>query len=369
MRNNLVIGIDARILSDIYLTGIGRYLLEILSRITKNNNSVIFILYSHKKIIHGDWNLKNVYIKTNNFKSRFFRMIWAQTYLPYKLNKDNIHIFWSPSHRIPYFISSRIFSVVTIHDLVWKMYGRSMRPFSRLLDSILMPFALRVSDVIISVSNSTKNDIVKYYPGYFNKIVVIHNGCTSFNSFDDTAVPNSSYILFVGTFEPRKNIERLIQAFRIVKFENRNDIKLLIVGSNGWGDIYPKVIAENYNISNDVIVLGFINDSQLNSLYYNCLFLVYPSLYEGFGLPIVEALNFSKPILTSNISSMPEVCGAAGYLVDPTSIYELAFGIDLLINNDDIRNEMSEKAVIEAKKFNWDNAAALTFDTLIKSYK
>jgi len=242
-RNDVIIGVDARPLSG-PINGIGRYTYEILSRITKMGHK--WTLFSHKPLNSNISFEANVRVITQNLNSRLSRMVWAQTMLPYLSHRYDNNLFWSPAHRLPELLSERISKVVTIHDFVWNKVPSSMRKASKFLDSILMPRAIRSADSIIVVSNSTKSDLIDFIPLMGDKISVIHLGNTIFqeNIFNLTApkyeILEENYILFVGTFEPRKNIEKLIDAFSQISSNILKDTLLVIVGGDGWGGLIRK---------------------------------------------------------------------------------------------------------------------------------
>ena len=365
MMNKTTIGVDARLLSE-DITGIGRYLFETLTRMVELDFN--WNLYSHKSVLLGNWDLPNVKIFQANFNSRPSRMIWAQSYLPYLSSRNNDSLFWSPSHRLPYFLVNSIPSVVTIHDLVWLHAGSTMRKSSRFLDSFLMRQAVLDASSIITVSNSTLFDLHKYEPKTFGKASTIYLGCDSFKPATDNNGPkfsqylDKSFILFVGTLEPRKNLLRLIEAFSKIQISIRKDIRLVIVGGYGWGGINPTDIANQFNLKGLVDVLGYVDDNFLSYLYSNALFLAMPSLYEGFGLPLIEAMKYGTPCLTSNISSMPEVIDTAGLLVDPYSVDSIANGMIQLILDSKLRSDLRLAALNRSKIFRWDNTANKTFE-------
>ncbi|WVH09093.1 MAG: hypothetical protein EoVTN8_415 [Fluviibacter phosphoraccumulans EoVTN8] len=351
-----VIAVDARSLSE-SITGIGRYTLEVLMRIV--NSEYDFILYSHKPLLHGDWNRSNVKVITFNLPGRFLRMLWAQTYLPLSINQSHAKLFWSPAHRIPFAISKKIKTVVTIHDLVWHFAPTTMRKTSRILDSMLMPFAISRADCIITVSQSTASHISEILGVAHQKIFTTHLAANvrthlSKRTFD------YDYILFVGTLEPRKNLERLIKSYSMLPNHYRAKVKLVIVGGKGWGGINIKSIIQRYINDDSVIVLGYVSDSIMADLYHNSLFLAFPSLFEGFGLPILEAFSYGKPVLTSNISSMPEVAADAAVYVDPYDVNSMRNGLAKLIDNDALREQLSINAFRRIKLFSWSTTANQT---------
>ena len=353
------IGVDARLLAE-EVTGIGRYTVEVLSRLTLAGHE--WFLYSHQPIIVGKWEMSNVHLRTDNFPGRGLRMLWAQSVMPFRAWRDEIDLFWSPAHRLPSLLPTRVARVVTVHDLVWKHAGETMRPMSRWLDSILMPEAVRLADRVITVSGHTAEDLLREMPNARGKVSPIPLG----TSFLAPAASRESltslgltepYFLFVGTLEPRKNLTRLLEAFARLPDSLRSRAVLAIAGGKGWGGVDVATIAERFGIGDRVRVLGYVDDSQLATLYAHALFLAMPSLYEGFGLPLLEAMSHGTPVLTSNCASMPEVAGDAGVLVDPCDVDSVAHGLSELLSHDARRNALACLAKTHAASFSWDRAA------------
>ena len=368
------IGVDACLLAE-EVTGIGRYTVEVLSRLTLAGHE--WFLYSHQPIIVGKWEMSNVHLRTDNLPGRGLRMLWAQSVMPFRAWRDEIDLFWSPAHRLPSLLPARVARVVTVHDLVWKHAGETMRPMSRWLDSILMPEAVRLADRVITVSGHTAEDLLREMPSARGKVFPIPLG----TSFLAPAASRESltslgltepYFLFVGTLEPRKNLTRLLEAFARLPDSLRSRAMLAIAGGKGWGGVDVATIAERFGIGDRVRVLGYVDDSQLATLYAHALFLAMPSLYEGFGLPLLEAMSHGTPVLTSNCASMPEVAGDAGMLVDPCDVDSVAHGLSELLSHDARRNALACLAKTHAASFSWDRAAEDTlriFDDAIGARK
>ena len=368
------IGVDACLLAE-EVTGIGRYTVEVLSRLTLAGHE--WFLYSHQPIIVGKWEMSNVHLRTDNLPGRGLRMLWAQSVMPFRAWRDEIDLFWSPAHRLPSLLPTRVARVVTVHDLVWKHAGETMRPMSRWLDSILMPEAVRLADRVITVSGHTAEDLLREMPNARGKVFPIPLG----TSFLAPAASRESltslgltepYFLFVGTLEPRKNLTRLLEAFARLPDSLRSRAVLAIAGGKGWGGVDVATIAERFGIGDRVRVLGYVDDSQLATLYAHALFLAMPSLYEGFGLPLLEAMSHGTPVLTSNCASMPEVAGDAGMLVDPCDVDSVAHGLSELLSHDARRNALACLAKTHAASFSWDRAAEDTlriFDDAIGARK
>jgi len=346
------IGVDARSLSG-PITGIGRYTLELLNRITLDSEHEWFI-YSSLPLLNGNWSNPNVVVRNWNVSNRLLRMGWYQTILPLWVAIDKCDLFWSPASYLPYFLPKSINTVVTIHDLVWKHAPETMRPLSRVLDSWLMPKAVKVSSMIIADSQWTANDLSCEIPEALSKTIVIYLG-SSLTKLAATPVDNNtkqSYLLFVGTLEPRKNLPRLFEAYSRISLELQEKFPLKVVGGSGWGD--------EMEIPDGVEVMGYVTDVELDKLYREATLLLMPSLYEGFGLPIVEAMSRGVPVLTSSISSMPEIAAEAAIYVDPYRVESIMIGLNKILSSPTLRSALSKQGLQRSAMFSWDKAAKQT---------
>lgn len=359
------IGVDARLLSE-EVTGIGRYTQEMLNALVRYGHH--WTLYSHRPLVVGDWHRhNNVQIRTANLPWRGLRMAWAQSTLPRWAAQDNIELFWAPTHRLPRYLANRIARVVTIHDLVWKHAGETMRPLSRWLDAKLMPEAVRLADRVMAVSQSTAKDLLTEIPEAAAKVKVVPLGVSALLKPQPRATLQNldikgPYFLFVGTLEPRKNLHRLLQAYAHLPADVRNQVQMVIAGGKGWGGVDARSIAAKLNIDDRIRVIGHVDDALLSTLYAHAMFLAMPSLYEGFGLPLVEAMARGIPVLTSNRSSMPEVAGAAGLLVDPADVGSISNGLLSIIVDNSLRRALSENTLKMAEHYRWDKAAQATLE-------
>lgn len=350
----MLLGIDGRLLHETN-HGISRYTAQSLHSLEEYPAQLY--IYATSASENRQFQKDNISFKTLNLKSRLLKMLWAQTFLPYWVQKDNLDVFWSPTHRLPAFLPSSVARIVTIHDLVWNHAGKTMRPISRFMEYILMPQAIKNADLIVVVSKSTANDIRETYPEASNKIRVVYPGLTMLSGDEKKLNPliSSPYILFVGTLEPRKNLYRLMKAFSLLRAENK-DISLVLAGGKGWGNVNIEKWTQELGLGNSVIHVGYVTDQQLSNLYSNALFLAMPSLYEGFGFPIIEAMSYGKAVVTSNTSSMPEVGGKAAVLVNPLDEHSIAAGLKDLLN-DHKRKKIESEAKNNAYRFSWEKNA------------
>ena len=334
-------------------TGIGRYLAELLQRLLRRS--------PHQWYLYGPRpspealpapGLPNVVVRTPNLLGE----LHAQVLFPRWAEIDRADVFWSPRHRVP--IRLQTPTVVTIHDLVWKHAPETMKPLNLLLERATMPPSITRASRLIAVSRATKRSIKHYFPEAADKTTVIHPA--SFASAPPLPVAQATrpFGLFVGTIEPRKNLERLLSAFARIKDDVEHDLH--IAGGTGWRTPALSALIRANGLESRVVALGSPEDAELLRQYAGCDFVAMPSLYEGFGLPIIEAMTFGKPVLTGNTSSMPEIAGDAGLLVDPTSTGDIARGLKRIMTDTALRSRLSDAARRRAGEFSWDSAAAET---------
>ena len=354
------IGVDARLLSR-PITGLGRYTWE-MCRALSNIKDVTLCLYSPSPINNVVLGLESETIKTHSWNNGLLRQLWAESYLPLWAKEDEIDVFWGPSHRLPRFLSNRIARVVTIHDLVWKCAKETMHPTTYFLEKIQMPVAVRKADLIVADSYSTRDAVITEFNVESQNISVIPLAASNIQNipsfdFHKKYDIDGPYFLFVGTLEPRKNLTRLLQAYDSLPLSIKGKIKLVIVGGKGWGKVNLLDTVTQLDLTECVKVLGRVDDMALATLYANAQFLAMPSLYEGFGLPLVEAMSYGTPVLTANNSSMPEVAGNAGLLVDALDVESIADGLQEMITNNELRERLAKNAKLNASRFSWDESA------------
>ena len=323
------IGVDARLLS-VPLMGIGRYTAEMVRALKRQQAELC--LYTVGNLVESGWKDKRTSLRVAAWRNRMLRMLWSQSLLPYWASLDAVDVFWGTTHRIPRLLPARVARVVTVHDLVWRHASETMRPTSRMMEQWLMPQAVQMADRVIADSASTKADLESEFPQVRGRVRVVHLGPTAMpqphgrESLQALGI-NRPYLLFVGTLEPRKNLKRLLEAFRSLPQSLKDRYQLVIAGAKGWGKIDLPSSVYGLGLDRSVCLTGFVSDEQLTTLYAHAYMLAIPSLYEGFGLPLLEAMSFGVPVLTSNISSLPEVAGDAAILVNPLNTGSIAAGL------------------------------------------
>ena len=341
-------------------TGLGNYsrdLIRILNAEFPNNN---YFLYNPKVARNELFEVNNVTTfekNPNSFFYKKFKNIWRQKGIIKDLIKDKIEIFHGLSGELPSGLrKSKIKSVVTIHDLIFMRYPEFYSFFDRKIHIYKFRKSARQANIVIAISEQTKADLIQFLDIPESKIKVIYQGCQNVfkESYSDQEkelvskkfnLPNE-FILNVGTIEARKNILAVVKAITNI------DTHLIIVGGEtSYTTGIKKYILEN-KIENKIIFLKGLSSKELAIVYQLATIFVYPSLFEGFGIPIIEALYSKTPVITTNSGVFPEAGGADSVYVDPNNIHELQEKIQLLLTNEKLRTEMAEKGFNFVQKFN-----------------
>ncbi len=366
----MIIGIDGNEANVKQKVGVSVYAFNLLKEFSKKARADLrFIIYL-KSYPLSDLPSENI-----NFKYKVIvAPLWSQIFLPLELYKNKtIDVFFTPAHYAPRFCP--IPYVVTIHDLSYFYYpGEFLRKDLYKLKHWTR-YSIQKAKHIITVSEGTKHDVIKFYKVPEKKLTVVYNGYeketrnkkqeTSFSNNLSYGLKIENYILYVGTVQPRKNISALLKAF--AKFKRQNfSFKLVLAGKKGW--LYKKIFTQvkDLELEKDVIFTGYLSDERLVQLYSHAFCFVLPSLYEGFGLPLLEAMNNDCPVIASNSSSLPEIGGDACLYFDPQREVELLEKLNQLKNNRKLRGELITKGKEQIKHFSWQKCAQETLE-IIKS--
>jgi glycosyltransferase involved in cell wall biosynthesis len=297
--------------------------------------------------------------------NKIFRIFSEQILLPFYIKKMKIKAFFNPAYTAPIF--SKCKKTTTVHDMIYKHKNDTKRNLIHYFSDFLFDVSIKSSDTIITVSEATKMDLLSFFPDLKN-INVTHLGTIPYNSnkeYKPQGINESDpFVLAVGTITPRKNLIRTIQAIELLS--DMPHLKLVIAGGiNKNSEDVLDYIKKN-NLSEKIIITGFLTDNELAWCYKNAEILAFCSLYEGFGLPPLEAMQAGTPVVASNITSIPEVIGDAGILVNPYNPHEIAEAIKTLISNNEIRNTIIETGYKRIQSFTWENTAKKTIEILEK---
>jgi glycosyltransferase involved in cell wall biosynthesis len=354
------IAVDARPLQHPH-SGIGRYTYEILQRLVQRGHE--WFLYGAPADV-SHWS-DRVIVRPSAAAGLAGQLAAWRSY-PRWVKQDGAELFWSPRHHLPA-LSPGVRAIVTIHDFVWHFYPKTMPLGRRILERTLMPQAIARADRIIAISQSTANDLVKLFPRH-PAVDVIPLAAASFSSAEE--IPSvfraESYFLFVGTQEPRKNLRRLIAAWSKVADELK-PVSLVLVGGKGWGGQHIEAWVDEFGVRSSVRVMGDLSDVMLGEAYRNAIALVMPSLYEGFGLPLLEAMHHGTPVITANFGATAEVVGDGGLLVEPSNIDSIAMAMRRMNQDKALRDQLSLSAIHRAQDFSWEHSAEQTWISLEKT--
>ena len=355
------IGVDARLLER-KMTGVGRYLLNILRHIPEYDNQNDYYLFSYGKLSQYEKE-KIKSISTINFTpqgilQRTISPLWLNFILPKYLEKYNINLFFSPNHFL-HLKKMKAKSIIVIHDVFHKVNKNFHPLYYRKYVDFFLPIAIKNSNLIITISECSKKDIIRFHNVPAEKIKIIYPAADeAFQMKELTEREKKQYrekhnlpekfILYAGVLEERKNIEGIIKIADLLK--DKTEIPILLFGKIGHrGKVYLREMQQKKNIC----YKGFVESDDLPYVYNLATIFLFPSFYEGFGLPVLEAMQSGLPIITSNTSSLPEVIGTGGILHNPNDYKGFVGGIMKLLENKDFYDKMREQGMEQAKKFDW----------------
>lgn len=289
------------------------------------------------------------------------------------LKRPKLDVFFSPTHYLPFYCPYK--SIVSVLDLSYLRFPALFKKRDLFQLKYWTKYSVKKAKKVITISKASKDDIIKEYGIAEDKIVVTYPGIKEelgimnqelrINTIRKKYEIKGNYILSVGTLQPRKNIVRLIEAFsRISPSLIINPLSLIIVGKKGW--MYEEILEapKKFSVADRVKFLEFVSNEDLPFLYQNAECFVLPSLYEGFGLPVLETMRYGCPCVISNVSSLPEAGGDAALYFDPNNAPDITAKIEMVLNDRKLRKEMREKGYKQIKKFSWEKTARETLKVL-----
>ncbi len=371
----LKIAINTRFLLKNKLEGIGRVTFEIVKRMVENHPEDDFIFFFDRAYDESFIFGKNVTPVILNPPARhpILWYCWFEIAIPKALKKYKPDVFLSPDNYLS--LKAKTKTVLITHDLAHIHYPNEIPFLTKKFYNHYVQKYIERADQIITVSDFTKKDIIQNYGTSSDKIEVVYNACTpNFQPAEDHEkdairkkyAEEQAYFFYIGSINPRKNIIRLIKAFDQFKEKTKSPIKLLLGGRLAWQSGPIKDTFENAKYKSEIKLLGYLEEEELPKVISAAKALVYISLFEGFGLPILEAMYCDTPVITSKVTSMLEVAGDAALMIDPTSVDEIANAME------EIQDKTFAESLVQAgrkqrEKFNWDRSAEQVYNCLKKA--
>lgn len=369
------IAINTRFLLGEQLEGIGRYTYEVSKRLVARHPEHEFLFlfdrpYDQRFIFSEK---VTPLVLSPPARHPLLWYLWFEWAVPRALKKYKADVFFSPDGYLS--LRTKVPTLMTVHDLAFEHYPEQVPIVSRYYYPYFSRRFCRRADHILAVSEFTKKDIVKQYHIAKEKITVCGNGCREgfvpLSPSEKEAVRGEysnghEYFLYVGAVHPRKNVHRLIEAFGRFKKRTRSTVKLLIAGRFAWQTGVVKTAYEQSSYQQDIEFLGYVADEELPRLMGSTMCFVYPSLFEGFGIPLLEAMHAEVPFITSYVSSLPEVAGKAGKLIDPLITDQIAIAMQEVHEDAALRARMIEAGKAQREKYSWEKTAKVVDNAIQK---
>ena len=365
-KNRMIIGVNARMLLPHRMEGIARYSWETTKRMILNHPEDTFILFFDrqfdKEYIIAD-NVIGV-ILSPQARHPILWKIWFDWSLKRALKKHKVDVLYSPDGFCS--LTTNVPTVLVSHDLAYLHYPKSMRQEQLAFYTKKVPLFHKKAEQIIAVSEATKSDIVSSFDVSRSKIKVAHNALQEIIREGNNKKVSKPYILYVGSIHPRKNIARLLSAYDMYRQheDSKNAPKLIIAGRRAFqNDDVDKALNE-MEFKQDVEFLGMVSEEEKWQLMEHASLFAYISLFEGFGIPILEAMSVKTPVLTSSGGALEEVAGGSALLVDPLNVEEVSKGIRKLLKQAELRESQIEKGIQRVSDFSWDKSAETIYKAL-----
>jgi glycosyltransferase involved in cell wall biosynthesis len=349
--------------------GVGRFVCELLNALAQLDRVNEYVVYTTE---FGKQQLSvgaNFTVHAISLP-RPIRLAWEQLVLPWLLRRHRAELLHGQGFTLPLFTACR--SLVTIYDMTWFSHGDTHERIKTLYFRALIPPSLRRAAHILTISDSARDDLLARFPEFEGRVTTTLGGVAEVfyrpapgNAIDAVLARygiRRPFVLSVGMIQPRKNLPRLIEAFALLCRDASVPHCLVICGGKGWQFDEVFATVENLGLASRVVFTGFVPDEDLLHLYAACDAFAYPSLYEGFGLPVVEAMAAGAPVLTSDNSSLREVAGDAALLCDPRSVEDIAGKLRRLIEDRSLRQTLVERGRARAQQFTWLATARRTLD-------
>lgn len=349
----LKIAIDASRTTVARITGTEHYAIALIRAIIQQNESQ----GHHITLYFRDAPSPNLFPESEFVTHKVipFQRMWTHLRFAYTLWRDRPDVTFVPAHTLPFFFPSK--AIVTVHDLGYKVFPEAHPAKNRRYLDWTTRYSAKRASIVLADSHATAQDLTRYYGTSQDKIRVVYPSVEKLPISDIVTIRKKynlpeCYFIFIGTLQPRKNIARLVQAYAKYRTQVDDPAGLVLAGGKGWlyDDMWVKGVDE-------VQLTGYFDEADKGALYAGALSLVFPSLYEGFGFPAIEAMHCGTPVIASNTSSLPELVESAGLQVNPLDIDSIANAMLQIDRDADLRDRLITQGQTQATKFTWETAA------------
>ncbi len=325
--------IDGRVLAHEHTSGVQRHAQEIIKALQDADHTIA--------------------VAIPKYKNRYYQQIWEHTLLPFYARKYDI--LYCPSNIASFYLPKRTKLIMTLHDLAFLDFPKQYSSLFQKYYAYLVPKNLSRAEHIITISDFSKKRIVREYPWTKNKISVIHHGVSSF--FTPSNKKKSDYILYVGAMNEIKNFQAVIKIFLLPEFKTI-PLKMILPGVSTFtqNDTVTALLSKAQKAEN-IEIIDQVTQEELKTYYQKAKLFIFPSFHESFGFPPLEAMACGTPVIVSNVTALPEVCGDSAVYIDPDNIHDLSEKIHMTLKNDLLLQKLSSMGLSHVKKFTWEKAA------------
>lgn len=372
----MVIAVNTRFLVGENLEGFGYFTKEVLKVLTKKHPQNQFHFFFDrpfdKRFIFSD-NVQG-HVLPPPARHPLLWKYWFDVKVPAVLKKIKADVFFSPDGQCS--LKTKVPQCLVVHDLAFLHYPGGYKKTHLQYYKHYTPKFIKKAKTVLTVSEFSKKDIIARYNTEAEKIKVVYNGVKEIlkpigfeeqNEAKENYTNGTEFILYVGAIHPRKNIVNLLKAFSIFKRRLQSSMKLVLAGRLAWKNDEFLELLQTYKYKKDVVLTGYLEESELVKLMASAYAFVYPSLFEGFGVPVAEAMKCGVPVLTSKDSSMEEITEGAGLFFDPNNVEEMAQKLMRIYKDEEERNGLIEKGFLVAQKYTWEKTADAVWQTITEA--
>lgn len=369
------VGIDGNLLCG-KVTGMGVVVSQIL-KYWKVADGIQITLFLPYELDEGYMSMLHENCINTCILGEYNYMVWEQLILPRAVKSEKIDVLWCPYNTIPVFCRCK--KIVTVHDVIYMSLRLRSAPslfkkMGLIYRRMIVPIATKKADKIITISNYSKEEICRYFPYCEDKIKIVYNG-SSENSLKLSAMQQidffsefgiqKPFFLGFGSLERRKNSMALIEAYDRISDELKSKYQLVLFGFRGYKNSPESIYIQEKQLQN-IVVLEYITEEEKNTLYAESDAFIFPSLSEGFGIPVLEAFQNETPVIASNLTAIPEIAGNAAIMIDPSNISSITSAMEIVACDSELVKKLVNEGNVQLKKFNWEFSAKAVWDELME---